>query len=118
MVDYIGDELPPKVIRVTKGADRKFSIRRLDADENPVNWDAEVYLNIDINKTTVQRVDAEVTNESAVVRIESTIADLCKETTTWQAIMSIAQPDPTPSLEIPLMVGVFDRQDGDIDDDL
>lgn len=109
MTVYIGDELPPKVIRVTKGADRKFTIRRRDADNNPLDWDAEVYLNIDIDKDTVERVDAIVTGELAEMRIESTIADVVTNRTTWQAVMSEAG---APTLETPLMVGTFQRQDG------
>lgn len=109
MVDYIGDELPPKIIRLTKGTDRVFTIRRRDIDNNPVNWGAQVYLNIDIDKTAPTRVDAVVTNEFAAVRIESTVGDLCKASTTWQAVMSEAD---TPTLETPLMVGFFQRQDG------
>lgn len=109
MVDYIGDELPPKVIRVTKGADRRFTIRRLDVDDNPVDWDADVYLSIDIDKASPTRVDAEVTANLAVVRIEQTVCNQVKDSTTWQAIMSEAG---VPTLETPLMVGFFDRQDG------
>ena len=107
MTDYIGDKLTPKIIRVTKGADRTFTIRRRDADGNPVDWDADVYLNIDLD--TPQRVDATVTNELAVVRIEQSVADQVTNVTTWQAVMSEAG---SPTTETPLMVGKFLRQDG------
>lgn len=109
MTDYIGDELPPKVIRVTKGADRMFTIRRRDVDNNPVDWDAAVYLSIDIDKNAPTQIPAVVTNELAVVRIEQTVVAQVTNRTTWQAIMSEAG---APTLETPLMVGTFLRQDG------
>jgi hypothetical protein len=109
MTDYIGDELAPKIIRVTKGADRKFTIRRKDTNGDPVDWDADVYLSIDIDKTAPTRIDADVTDDLAVLRIESTVVALLKDSTTWQAIMSQAG---VPTLETPLMVGTFERQDG------
>ena len=108
MPDYIGDALQPKVIRVTRGADRKFTLRRKDTDGNPVNWDAQVYMSLDIGRTPT-RVDAQVTGPDAVFQIEAEVLDLAKSANTWQAIVS--QPG-SPSLETPLMVGTFLRQDG------
>jgi hypothetical protein len=108
MTDYIGDELAPKIIRV-KGADRKFTLRRKDTNGDPVDWPTDVYLSIDIDKTSPTRVDAVVTAELALVRIESTVADQVKNSTTWQAIMSEAG---SPTLETAIAVGYFQRQDG------
>jgi hypothetical protein len=107
MTDYIGDDLPPTVMRVTKGADRKFTLRRHDVSDNPVDWDADIYINIDLDPP--QRVDADVTDETAVIQIESTVLDLVTKRTQWQVIMSQAG---APTLETPLMVGTFERQDG------
>jgi hypothetical protein len=109
MTDYIGDDLVPTVMRVTKGADRKFRLRRHDIDDNPVDWDAEVWVSIDIDKTSPTRVDATVAGELADLQIESEVLDQVRNSTTWQVIMSEAG---TPTLEIPLLVGYFERQDG------
>lgn len=107
MTDYIGDELEPSVMRITKGADRKFTLRRHDADDDPVDWDADLYIVIGLS--TPERVDADVADEEAVFQIESDILDLAKNSTQWQVIMSQAG---APTLETPLMVGTFKRQDG------
>jgi hypothetical protein len=107
MTDYIGDDLTPAVMRVTKGADRKFTLRRHDVSDNPVDWDADVYINIDL--TPPERVDAVVTDENAEFQIESDILDQVTKRTQWQVIMS---QTGAPTLETPLMVGTFERQDG------
>jgi hypothetical protein len=109
MTDYIGDELTPTVMRVSKGADRKFTLRRHDTDDAPVDWDADIYISIDVDKAAPTRVDAVVTGETADLQIEAEVLDLVKNSTTWQVIMSQAG---TPTLETPLLVGTFDRQDG------
>ncbi|MDD7812632.1 hypothetical protein PP713_08695 [Mycobacterium sp. CSUR Q5927] len=111
MTGYIG--LPPqsRIIPVTKGTDVSFTLRRRDADGNLVDWDAEVFVNVDL-KDGPRRVDAEVSGADAVVRIESEIANLVSlghTVTTWQAVVSIPG---NPSLEKPLCVGSFERFDG------
>lgn len=55
------------------------------------------------------RVEATVNSDLATVRIESSIADLVRTGTTWRAVMS--QPG-SPTLETPLLVGTFERNDG------
>lgn len=109
MTDFIGDALPPKRIRVTRGADRKFTLRRTNPDGDPIDWNAQVYLNVRVGSGAPTRVDAVVVDELAVVRLESTLLDTVDDRTQWQAIMSEAG---TPTLETPLMVGTFLRQDG------
>jgi diacylglycerol kinase family enzyme len=69
VTEYIGDDLTPAVMRVTKGADRKFTLRRHDAGDVAVDWDAEVYISIDIDKTSPTRVDATVVGETADLQI-------------------------------------------------
>ena len=81
MPDYIGDALLPKVIRVTRGADRKFTLRRKDSNGNPVNWSADVYLVID-TPTSPTRVDAAVAGPDAIVHIESAVLDRVRNGTT------------------------------------
>lgn len=108
MTDYIG--LPPqsRIIPVTKGTDVAFTLRRRDGDGNTVDWDAEVFVNVDL-KDAPQRFETVVSGADAVVRIESEVANLIKTGTTWQAIVSLPG---SPSLEKPLCVGSFERFDG------
>ncbi len=108
MTGYIG--LPPqsRIIPGTKGTDVSFTLRRRDSDGNPVDWDAEVFVNVDL-KDGPQRVECAVTGADAVVRIESEVTNLIRTGTTWQAVVSIPG---TPSLEKPLCVGSFERFDG------
>lgn len=109
MSSYIAPKLPNRLLPVTKGTDRVISIQRLDGDGIPQHWNCNVFIDIDIDKTSPTRIVGEVTDDVAVIRIESIIADQCKNSTTWRAVMSEAG-DPT--LETPLMVGLFERNDG------
>lgn len=108
--DYIAAKLPNRVLPVTKGTDRVFSIRRRSpVDGSPMNWGAQVFVDIDISKTSPTRVQASVAADIATVRLESTVCDQVKTGTTWRAVMSVAG---TPTLETPLLVGTFERNDG------
>lgn len=112
MAEYLNAKLPQRVIVVTKECDRMFSIRRRDPiTGDPVDWgvDVEVYIKIDIDRNTPTRVTGTVSGSLATIRMESTILDSVKKGTTWRVIMS--QPG-TPRLETPIMVGVFERNDG------
>lgn len=109
MPDYIAPKLPNRVLPVTKGTDRLFSIRRRDPEGDPQDWDCDVFIDIDIDKTAPTRIPAQVIDDLAVIRIESNVADQCKNGMTWRAVMS--QPG-NPSLETPLLVGIFERNDG------
>jgi hypothetical protein len=107
--EYIGDELVPKIIRVTKNCDRKFTVIRKDVSGNPINWDCDVFLNI--NLTPAVLISAAVSGSSADIRIESAIADKVKTgATLWQLYTST--PETPLSYENPLAVGYFERQDG------
>ena len=109
MTSYITAKLPNRVLPVVKGTDRQFSIRRRDPDTgDPVDWDADVFVDIDINKTSPTRVEATVVDDLATVRIESTVCDQVKTGTTWRAVMSAGEP----SLETAILVGTFERNDG------
>jgi hypothetical protein len=68
-----------------------------------------VFIDIDIDKTLPTRVDAVVDASLAVIRLESDVCDQVKTGTTWRIGMS--EPD-TPTLETPILVGVFERNDG------
>lgn len=110
MANYIAPKLPNRVLPMTKGTDRVFSIRRKDSDGTPRDWDCDVFIDIDIDKTAPTRVQAQVVDDLAVVRIESNIGDQCRNGMTWRAVMS--QVSTGSSLETPLLVGIFERNDG------
>jgi len=109
VTDYIAAKLPNRVLPVVKGTDRVFSVRRRAPETgDPVNWDAEVFLDIDIDKVNPTRVDATVVGDLATIRIESTVCDQLKTGMTWRVVMSAGEP----SLETALLVGTFERNDG------
>lgn len=114
MTGYIGAPLnaTAKKIAITKGADRVFSLRRREptSPNAPMDWNAEVWIDIVLDaKTTPTRVAATVAGSLATIRIESTVADQLKTNMKWRVIMS-EEGDPT--LETPVMVGTFERNDG------
>lgn len=113
MADYV---VPPpqggKVISLTKGTDVSFTLRRKDIDGNPVDWGCEVWVFVDIDKRNPTKVVAVVDGADARVRIESEQADQIRAGAAWRAVRSV---DGAPlSLEKPLMVGSFERNDGGV----
>lgn len=113
MAEYVNPRLPNRVIVVTKDCDRSISIRRRDPDTGaPVDWgaDVEVFIKMDIVRNgPATRVTGTVDGSLASIRIESSVLDDVKNGTTWRVIMS--QPG-TPRFETPVMVGIFERNDG------
>lgn len=112
MAEYVNPKLPNRVIVVTKECDRTVAIRRRDPVTHvPVDWgeDVEVYIRIDIDRNSPTRVSGEVSGSLASIRMESTVLDQVRNGTTWRVIMS--QPG-VPRYETPVMVGVFERNDG------
>lgn len=109
MVDYIAPKLPNRVIPVTKGTDRLFTVRRRNAQAQAQDWNCNIYIDIDIDRTAPTRIAATVVADLATVRIESTVSDLCKSGTTWRVVMSQAG---SPTIETPLLIGTFERNDG------
>lgn len=106
MTNYIGGEPPTsKIISVTKGTDKVLTLRRKDSAGQPLDWDAAVFLVIDTAEPT--QVDAVVTDDVAVLRIESDECDVLKSEK-WRIIMSQAG---SPTLETPLLRGAFKRND-------
>jgi hypothetical protein len=83
-----------------------FTVERVDADNNPVNWSATVQIAIDINKTSPTVVDAVVTGNQAAVTIPSTVCDQVKNATNWRLTMTAA------GVTTALAVGGFERDDG------
>ena len=109
MTDYIAPKLVNRVIPVTKGTDRIFSIRRFNNQNLSQAWNCDVFIDIDIDKTAPTRIPATIDFDTATIRIESSVADLCKNTTTWRAVMS---QGGSPTLETAILVGTFERNDG------
>jgi hypothetical protein len=111
LTSYIAPKLPNRVLPVTRGTDRVFSIRRRDpVNGDPMEWQAQVFVDIDlVRNETPTRIQAVIAADLATIRIESTIADQLRTGTTWRAVMS--QPG-NPTLETPLLVGTFERNDG------
>jgi hypothetical protein len=106
----INTKLPTNVLYVTKDCDLTLSVRRRDPITHvEVDWDAQVYILVDVTRTTSTRVSGVVTGPLADIRIESSLLDTVRTGTTWRVVMS---QDGTPRLETPIMVGVFERNDG------
>lgn len=109
MADYVTPKLQNKVIPLTRGCDAVLGLRRKDDVGDPLDWDAEVYMLIDIDRTSPTKVDALVVDNLATIKVESDVADECRRGTTWRIVRS---DDSDPSLETALMVGIFERNDG------
>jgi hypothetical protein len=112
MPEYVNPKLPNRVIVVTRECDRVLQIRRRDPDTGtPLDWgaDVEVYIKIDIDRSSSERVSGTVSGSLATIRMESSTIDSVKNGTTWRVIMS--EPG-TPRLETAVMVGTFERNDG------
>lgn len=101
---------PPveKVIPVTLGCDRIFSVRRTNAQGAPLNYAAgtSVYMWIDIDKANPTRVDAVITNETALFTLEVAVCDQVRTGTRWRVVLDLGET------ELPLLVGKFERHDG------
>lgn len=108
-ITYLVAPPPEYLVPVTRGADLDFTLRRVDGSGNSQNWDADLYIDIDIDKTAPTRVHAVVTNELAVFHLESATLDLTKTAMKWRTIASISG---TPTDEIAVAVGTFERHDG------
>lgn len=110
MPEYLGGNGDPpvkRVIPVTKGADKRYTLRRRNSSGDPVDWDADVYVNVQL--ATPVKVDCTVTGPDALFDLEAEVADQVKSSTTWQAIASFPG---SPSSEVPIAVGTFERWDG------
>lgn len=106
---YLVDPPPEYVVPVTKGTDLDFTLRRVDADGNPQDWAADLYISIDIDKLAPTQINAAVTNELAVFHIESITLDQTKNGMKWRVVASVPG---TPTNEVAVAVGTFERHDG------
>ena len=112
MAEYVNPKLPNRVIAITKGSDRVFSIHRREPGTGvEVDWgtDVDVYIKVDVDKTAPTHVAGTVDGAWATIRMESSLLDTVRNGTTWRVIMS--QPG-VPRLETAVMVGTFERNDG------
>lgn len=106
MPNYLGKPPTSWVIPVTRGCDRTFTVRRRDSAAALVDWDADVYIVIDIDRDDPTTVEADVEGSSAVFLLDSGVCDAVRDSTRWRIIMSDG------GLETPLAVGAFERHDG------
>ena len=108
MAEYVAAPPIERLLPVTKGCDRAFTVQRVDTDGDPVNYQAgtTVYMWIDIDRDNPTKVDAVVNGPNALLTIESTVADQVRTGTRWRVVVDYG------SLELPLIVGRFERRDG------
>lgn len=108
MTDYIGSPPAEKLIPVTRGCDRAFTIQRTNAQGQATNFDngTQVYMWVDIDKTNPTKVNAVVSGSTAAFTISDTVCDAVRTGTRWRVILDVGD------LEIPLLVGKFERHDG------
>lgn len=101
---------PPqeRTIPVTRGADRAFTVKRVDNAGAPVNFPAgtQVWMDIDIDRANPTRVQAGVSNALAAFTLNYTVLDQVRTSTRWRILMSVG------GAETPLLVGRFERRDG------
>jgi len=100
---------PPveKVIPVTKGCDRAFSVRRVDDNGSPVNFagGTTVYMWVEAGSTPT-KVDATISGSNASFVLDSALCDQIRNGSKWRAVLDLGD------LELPLLVGRFERRDG------
>ena len=101
---------PPleKLIPVTLGCDRSFTVQRVNSSGTPVDFDAETtsYIFIDISRDAPTRIDAVISGSTAAFTIDSVVCDEIKNGTRWRIVLDMGE------LEVPLLVGRFERHDG------
>jgi len=99
---------PPQkwVIPVTKGCDRRFTVRRRDSEGDLTNWSADVVMVIDVDADTTVEVDAVVNGANAEVVLESATCDQVDASSRWRLLMA------DDGVETALAVGTFSRHDG------
>lgn len=107
--NYIGTPPETKIIPVTRGCDKSFTIQRIDVDGDPIDFDTgtSVYMWIDIQRSDPTRVDAVVSGAIAAFTLQSTVCDLVRDGVSWRVVLDLGQ-----DVELPLLVGKFERHDG------
>jgi len=105
--EYVMSPPAEKVIPVTLGCDRAFTIKRTNEAGASVNYAAgtTVYMWIDLPSGTI-KVDATVSGANAAFMITSTVCDAVLNNTRWRVVLDVGD------LETPLLIGRFKRHDG------
>lgn len=104
MAGYTGPIPSSMIIPVTRGCDAGFSIRRVDENGDPQDWDSAIKIVVGIDALNPTEISCLVNGPLATILIPSTVADLAKNVTMWQLI---ADGD----IDTPLLVGRFERHD-------
>ena len=108
MADSLAAPPAERLIPVTRGCDRSFTLQRVDPDGLPVPFadGTSIYVQIDIDKSAPTRVDAVMSGATAAIIIPDSVCDQVRTGTRWRAILD--QGD----LDTALLVGKFERHDG------
>ena len=122
MPDYVFPPSPTRVIPATMGADCQFVLRRRTPPANaddppgaPVDWPDDMSVSVRIGtRPEPAVVNAVIVGADATVRIPSAVMDQVRDSTTWQVIASLSDAPlgDDPTLDKPMMVGHFERNDG------
>jgi hypothetical protein len=102
---------PPKyVMPLSLGGDMVVDFRNNPNGDGDtfVAYEAGVTLTLYVATDTPLEVDADITNEHAVCRIESDVADLIPTDTKWRLILAT---DGTPTTETVVAYGTVKRFD-------
>ena len=108
MTSYVCAPPAERLIPVTRGCDRSFTIQRQNVSGAAVSFDSgsSVYMWIDIDRANPSRVDAVVSGSNAAFVLDYAVCDLVRTGTRWRIVLKIG------SSELPLLVGRFERHDG------
>src|SRR5947209_8971845 len=107
---YVGPPAVSLVIPVTLGCDFVFSVRRLDANQQPVDYVGPVVCHVTDDRELInETIPATVTGNMATVRLTPDVLDRVRYSTKWR--LAAQDPSFTPTLETPLMVGTFEPHD-------
>lgn len=108
MNSYVCAPPDERIIPVTRGCDRAFTIQRLNTGGTAVNFDAgsSVYMWIDIDRAAPTQIDAVVSGSLAAFTLDFLVCDLVRTGTRWRIVLKVG------SSELPLLVGRFERHDG------
>ena len=106
--NYICAPPAERVIPVTRGCDRAFTVQRVSSTGAAVAFDAgtQVYMWVDVDKAAPTKVNAVVSGSTAAFALQSTLLDLVKDSTRWRIVLDVGES------ETPLLVGKFERYDG------
>jgi hypothetical protein len=104
---------PPSTytLPVSWHADVLVDFQNCDPEDSdtPVAYGAGVSCYLDVKTSTPQRFTAEMDDHHAVIKIESSVADLFADRTEW--VFLVAYPT-SPSTEVPVVNGTIRRYDG------